>query len=361
MWSRIQYFFSKLTKPNPYAGLSRAKSRFRKIRAKFYGDFADAIDDGANPYELFTQRHQRASRRRHPFAPLYAMWRNRARSMNLKDTWNGTIPNEDLLVVGAGEKSELAPTLRFLSKVAIIRDQNRSAIVGAIALPIFLSILMVGVQMGVALGMMPVMVQIMPPEKFPFISRVLYDLCNFILDYWYLIYGIPTLLITVYFVSLPLWTGKTRRAFDRYMPYSIYRDIRSSEFLVSLAALAEAKVSVFDSVSLMCVGSSPWMRSHLMQIRQSLRSDHSITKAIDTGLFSDEIFDRIAEYSQRSNFEKGLSKIGLTTIQEVAELIKQRATIMRHILILIVGFFILFTVASMLAIGQAASNQVAVM
>ena len=42
---------------DPYPGLSRAKRHFRKTRAKFYSDFADAIEDGANPFELFSRRY----------------------------------------------------------------------------------------------------------------------------------------------------------------------------------------------------------------------------------------------------------------------------------------------------------------
>ncbi|GAB3629484.1 Toxin coregulated pilus biosynthesis protein E [Pandoraea terrae] len=344
-----------------YPGLPKAIRRFHAIRAKFYGDFADSIEDGANPYDLFSRRYIRARQRKDPLAPLYALWRDRASSLNLRKSWEGTIPHDDLLVVGAGERGDLPGTLRFLSHVVTMRNRNRAAITGAIALPAFLMIVLMGIQMGVAFGMMPIMTQVMPPEQFPLLGRGLYVVSGVIAHYWYAIYGLPILTAMAIAIALPRWTGPTRRRFDAIGPFSIYRDVRAGEFLVSLAALTEAKVSTFDAITMMMTGTRPWMRSHLMRMRASLKSDRSMTKAMDTGLFSEALFDRIAEYSERSNFEKGIRKIGLTALEEVADIIRQRSAVMKNVLIMLVGGFMVFTVGSMLQIGQQAGEHAASM
>ncbi|SUX55926.1 type II secretion system F family protein [Chromobacterium vaccinii] len=341
-----------------HAGLARAKRKFLKLRAKFYGDLADSIEDGANPYELFSQKHALARERGNAMAPLFAHWRQRAASMNLRGAWEGTIPADDLMVIGSGERGDLPGALRFLSKVVKIREKNARAIKLAVALPIFLLLLMTAVQLGVAVGMMPIMEQIMPAERFPLVGKVLYYLSAAIRDFWFLIYGLPTVLTCAYFWSLPRWASPLRSRLDRYLPYSLYRDLKASEFLVSLAALSQANTAVFDAVLLLEQAATPWMRWHLARIRVSLTANRSILKAMDTGLFSEEIFDRISEYAERSNFEDGIRKIGLGTIEDISTMIEERSAIIRNILVVMVGGFILLTIAGMMMTALEASNQI---
>lgn len=348
---------SLVSRRKPYQGLARARRKFTKQRARFYGDFADAMADGANPYELFRRRFSRAQSRKLAIAPLYELWRDRAATMSLRDTWDGSVPNEDMLVISAGERGDLPHALRFLAKVVDLRQINRRNIKAAVALPIFLLVVMMVFQMVVALKMMPIMTEIMPPEAFPPVGKALYDISQIVMDYWYVIYGLPVLVVVIFFLSLGRWTGALRLKADRFLlPYSIYRDVRSGEFLMSLAALTEANVSTYDALSLMMPHADGWTRWHLARVRLSLRSDHDITRAIDTGIFSDEIYDRVCEYAERSNFESGIRKIGLTTIEEVAFSINKRSAIVRNVLLVSVGMFIIFTLLGMISIGMAAGD-----
>ena len=346
-----------LPRPKPYQGLSRAKRIFKKGRAKFYGDFADAMDDGANPYELFRRRCERARARKLPLAPLYEYWRDRAALSSLQDTWADSVPPEDMLVIGAGERGNLPDALRFLAKVVTLRTTNRRNIKAAIALPGFMLVIMMIFQVVVALKMMPIMTEIMPAEEFPPMGWSLYVMSEAIKNYWYLIYGVPILMLILFFATLTRWTGTARNFADRHLlPYSIFRDVRAGEFLMSLAALTEANVSTYDALSLMMARSEDWTRWHLARIRLSLRSDHDITKAIDTGIFSHEIYDRVCEYAERSNFESGIRKIGLTTIEEVALSITQRSAVIRNVMMALVGSFIIFTLVGIISIGMAAGD-----
>ena len=59
-------------------------------------------------------------------------------------------------------------------------------------------------------------------------------------NYWYLIYGLPIALTVAVVISLPRWSGRWRRRIDTIAPYSIYRDVRAAELLVSLAAMMQA-------------------------------------------------------------------------------------------------------------------------
>ncbi len=340
-----------------YKGLPSAVRHFAKQRAKFYGDLADALEDGANPFDLFSRKYARAVQRRDKLAPMYALWRDRTGVGSLSKAMEGTVPQDDLVVIGAGEKADLPASLRFLAKIITIRSKNKAAIMMAIGLPIVLFVMLMGVQMGVAYGLMPIMLQITPVEELPSVGKALYYVSGLAANYWYAVYGIPALLTMAFFLSLPRWTGRVRAVVDRYPPYAIYRDIRSSEFLVSLAALTAANYSIYDAVSLLSNHAAPWMRLHLARMRLSLRSNRSILTAMDTGIFSDEVFDRVVEYAERSNFEHGLRKIGMSTIEAMAVTIARRATMLRNMLLISVGGFILFTVMGMLQIGQHASDQ----
>lgn len=360
-WHALQAALSGRSGNRRYRGLPAAVRRFKSMRVKFYGDFADSLEDGGNPHDLFAQKYTRAVQRKDRLAPMYALWRDRAGTGSLAAAWEGSVPSDDLMIISAGEKADLPTTLRFLAKVITIRAKNRSAIMMAITLPIFLFVLLMGIQIGVALGMMPIMIQIITYEDMPLIGQLLHDVSSFILRFWWLVYGTPILSVTAFFYSLPRWTGRLRTACDRYAPYSLYRDMRSSEFLVSLAALTGANYSTYDSVSVMSKNASPWMKRHLARMRLSLRSSRSMLAAMDTGLFSDETFDRVVEYAERTSFEQGLRKIGMTTIETLAETISQRSALLRNVLLMVVAGFIMFTVLGMLQIGQEASERMQAM
>jgi type II secretory pathway component PulF len=188
------------------------------------------------------------------------------------------------------------------------------------------------------------------------VGKGLYVLSGFVANWWPSLYGVPLAIVVAISLSLSRWAGPLRRRADRYGPYAVYRDVRAGEFLVALAALTGAKTSVFDAVSLLLVGASPWMRSHLLRMRASLKSERSLVKAMDTGIFNEEVFDRLVEYAGRTNFDAGIRKIGLMTIEEVAERIKARSAALRSVLMALVGLTIIFTVGGMLQIGHAAGE-----
>src|ERR1700731_653282 len=150
-WEKMRAAITQMTAQSAtqkrYRGLSTAIRIMHKRRVKFYGDLADALEDGANPFELFSRKYARAVQRKDKLAPLYALWRDRTGGASIEKAWEGTVPRDDLMIIGAGEKSDLPAALRFLTKVISVRAKNKNSIVMAISLPIFLFVLLMGVQL----------------------------------------------------------------------------------------------------------------------------------------------------------------------------------------------------------------------
>lgn len=338
-----------------------AKQGFASQRADFFQDLAEALEDKGVLVEIIRNLENRAKSRKDTIAPLYTLWLRRMDDRSFAQSLIGTVPDSDVMILEAAESSNnLIGGLRFLAKAIRAAETMQKELRKAVAGPIFLLIMFIGMLVGFSLYLVPVLTQIMKPSTWPWSGQMLYAVSQFITGYGYWLLGALVIVGVAFTWSLPRWTGRWRSFADKYVPlYAIYRDYVGSIFLVSLASLMQSGEGLSESLNALAARGSPWLRWHIRRIQGRLdtNAEHP-AEAFDTGVFNRALTDRVIDYGQRSAFHDALGKVGIASIEKVTEFVSGSATLLNRILILVCGATMIFMVMGVMLTAQEAQNAI---
>jgi type II secretory pathway component PulF len=241
----------------------------------------------------------------------------------------------------AGDAS-MAEGLLFLSETVVKTDAMVGTMKKAVIYPVGLLSVFSLLLVGFSLKAVPILSQLSPPSQWPMMGQKLYSVSEFITEsgVW-LAVGMVGLLLAFFF-SLPRWTGPVRKRFDNWLPLNLYRDFASSMLMISLASLMRSGISLRSSLERTYKNSSPWGKWHIRQILINLSkpSSGSFGKAFSTGLFDQEMEDRIQDASERSNPIEAFIHIGVGSIDRMTMRIEKRAKQLNNILLVVCGLML---------------------
>ena len=192
------------------------------------------------------------------------------------------IPYEEMILIRAGEATSTV-SKQLVQCINIIKSKGRftKAIVKCFLYPVFL-LMMIGYLMYiVSYQVIPPMTKITDPTTWGASGRLLYAVSSYTVSY-----GLLTAIVIVLFAllcvfSLPHSFGELRVKLDRIPPWNIYRIIHGSSFLVNLAVLLSAGITLKNSLSLIKDGSSPWLSARINAIIYSTSNGKSLGEALD--------------------------------------------------------------------------------
>ena len=339
--------------------LWRGIRAFRRHRADFYEDLAEALDDKAVLVTELKKHVVRAHRRRSPAATLYSLWLRRMDKSDFSTSLKGTVPPMDSLVLLAAENSGNLPYgLRFLSTTVRAVGKIKGSILSAVAMPIIVTSMTYGMLVGFYEFMAPVLEQIMPLKRWPGMGRFIYHISAFATNYSLPILAAIGGLVALFIWSLANWKGPLRRLVDNYLPYSIYRDYNSAVMLVSLSGLMQSGSSLVGSLKSIRTASTAWLNWHITHILGKLDKESSQpARAFDTGVLPPELYERVVDYGERSTFQEALDKLGKQTLERVEKGVAIKSKTLNYILLFIAGALMGLIIASVMLTAQSARTQ----
>ncbi|UXH80272.1 hypothetical protein [Roseateles amylovorans] len=319
-----------------------AARQLRARRADFYYDLASALEDKVPLFTILRKYESRARQRSRGDAILYRNMLRNVMGGSLSQALVGIVPEAELIMIdaiqGSGDAT-LSRGLYFMSDTVEKVDKMFLTMRKAIAYPTILLIMFAALLTGFSLFAVPVLAELMPPEKWPWIGRVLYGVSTTISHYGLFIALSIVGLIVAFGYSLPRWQGPVRRWLDRRAPYSLYRDFSGSMLIVSISSLMRTGVSLRSSLERAARFSSPWMRWHLRQILSRLSSEQSTQfgQAFATGVLNRAMEDRVQDASERRDPVAAFVKIGVGSIDRIDRSIGASAAKLNGLLMAIAG------------------------
>ena len=206
----------------------------------------------------------------------------------------------------------------------------------AVRYPLSMLLLFSAMLTGFSLKVVPILTNLLPPEKWPVLGRILYSLSQLISNYgFYIAVGVVGS-FSLFFYSLPRWHGRIRNFFDKFLPYSFYRDFSGAMLVVALSTLMRSGVSLRASLDRSLTFSTPWMRSHIRGILKTLARANTATfgEAFKTGVLNRYLEDRVQDASERRNPVEAFVRIGIGSIDRViAEINKSSARLSSAIMV----------------------------
>lgn len=324
-----------------------------KTRQRLWKKLAKLIKDGIPIIPALTEIRGLKK----PTAPISLAITDWIKGMNegkkIADVVRPWVSTEESMLIMAGEQSgSLDTALDSVVTVSVARSQIKSAVVGGIAYPFFLFILSFCVLYLFAFKIIPAFTKAARGDAWHGVARVMIDTAHFVQNWiWYCAVAF-IIIIVAFFVSMPHWNSSLRTKLDKFPPYSIYRVMQGSSWLIALSALVQAGTRIESAIEQLSSGTSAWASVRMQSALKGLRAGQNLGVALEMsgyGFPDPEIISDIRIYSTKSSFDEALKIIGNDWITESVDRIKALMAIVFGATMMLVGSLIAFVVSGLIA------------
>lgn len=335
-----------------------AKTQFTDTaRLRLYRKMSKMLSNGLPLLKVLEELRDRASHQgKKPNEPAAIILDDCRRSVQngrlLSEALDGWAPRAEQMILMAGEQSgKLESTLIAVVNVVQARKKINAVIVGGIAYPLAILGLVLAYVYLFGTRVIPQFTMMIDPAKWHGAARSLYLMSLWVQQWMAVTLVAVAGVIVVLFVSLPRWRGNLRIWADRLPPYSIYRLMVGSSFLMAFAALQGAGVTVEKALMRLSHVAPPWLRERLDGALLGVRSGLNCGEALrNTGYAfpSEEVIDDLCVYAEYKGFAEALKLLadewmeqGVETIALRMKMVNGLALVLMAVVIgwLVIGFF----------------------
>ena len=273
--------------------------------------------------------------------------------ISLAQAMDGWVPSGELYMIRAGEES--GGLAKALSSILMTGDKAREmkeAVMYAVGYPIFMFGLVGFVIWTFGINLIENMRKNAPANVIHAIGGIA-SFSDFISNWGlYLVLAIVLLggFITL---TLPYWRGPIRAKFDMYPPWSWYRVLQGSSFMLGLSALLGAQVPLKRSLEILEEQGGPWMRERISLTRQEVLRGHNLGEALRLSKmnFPDPAVAVDLEIlSERADVGAVIEQVTEEWMREQIDDMKTQAVLIRNIGMALVGGIIAWTMMSIFSV-----------
>jgi type II secretory pathway component PulF len=340
------------------------------LRIRVYRRIATMLANGLPLLRILDELYQRASfQGRKPSDPLaiaFFEWKRSVQNgRTLAEGMSDWVPLAEQLLIHAGEQSgRLEASLIALVDVVQATRRIRAAVVGGAAYPVLVLCFVFGYLYLFGTQVIPEFSRLGDPSKWHGPARSLHLMSTVTQGWMVPIVALVSLICVGLVYSMPRWRGALRLLLDRVPPYSIYRMLTGSGFLLAFSALLSAGITVEKSLYRLCDSAGPWLRERLegtlLGVKSGLNCGEALRHA-GYGFPSPEIVDDLCIYSEYRGFPEALRTLADEWMEEGVARIAAQMKVVNGIAISILTLVIAWLAAGMFSIQAqvAAASRLA--
>ncbi|HYD63743.1 MAG TPA: type II secretion system F family protein [Noviherbaspirillum sp.] len=327
------------------------------VRLNLYRKIAKMLSNGLPLLKILEELWKRASDDgRKPNEPMAVVLDDCKRMVQngrmLSEGLTWWVPKTEQMIIMAGEQSgRLESTLIAIIDVVQAGKKIKSVIIGGVLYPIAILMLVVAYLYIFGTRVIPQFTQMVDPTTWRGAAKSLY-IMSILVQNW-MPYVVVALLgaIAAILASMPRWRGNVRVFFDSFAPYSIYRLMAGSSFLMAFSALQFAGITVEKSLIRIADMADPWLRERidgaLLGVKSGLNCGEALKNA-GYGFPSREVIDDLCIYAEYKGFAEALKILADEWMEEGVETISAQMRVLNGVAILtlaviigwlVIGFF----------------------
>ncbi|MDE2029494.1 MAG: type II secretion system F family protein [Alphaproteobacteria bacterium] len=269
--------------------------------------------------------------------------------ITLSQAMEGWVPTGELYMIRAGEESgTLAKALASLQTVGDKARQMKEAVAYAVGYPVFMFILVSFVIWTFGINLIKNMRANAPKHVVDAIGGVA-AFSDFIAAWGlYIVLAIVILCIFIA-ATLPYWRGPVRAKFDMIPPWSWYRILQGSGFLLGLSSLLGAQMPLKRSLEVLEEQGNPWIRERINAARQQVLRGHNLGQALRMSRFNfpdPGVVIDLEILSERADVGQVIEQVTEEWINEQIGVLKAQAVVTRNVGMAIVGAVIAWVMMS---------------
>jgi type II secretory pathway component PulF len=327
-----------------------AKTQFTdSVRIRLYRKIAKMLNNGLPLLRILEELRDRASHNgRKPNEPLAIVLDDCRRLVQngrmLSEGLDWWVPKTEQMILMAGEQSgHMETALMAVVDVVQAGRKIKSAILGGLAYPFAILFLIIVYIYLFGSRVIPEFTRILDPSGWHGAAKSLYIMSVLVQNWMLYFVAALALCLVALAVALPRWRGYTRIFLDRYAPFSIYRLVVGSGFLMAFAALQSAGVTVEKSLTRLSDMADPWLRERLdgalLGIRSGLNCGEALRNA-GYGFPSQEVIDDLCVYAEYRGFAEALKLMADEWMEEGIEQIASQMKVLNGFSIAIMAIVI---------------------
>jgi type II secretory pathway component PulF len=273
---------------------------------------------------------------------------------------DGWVPSGELYMIRAGEESgTLAKSLAFIQKIGEKAKMMREAVTYAVGYPAFMVVLVSFVLWTFGVNLIQNMRKSAPKSVMNAMGGVA-TVSDFVND-WGITLLIALIALCIFIAAtLPYWKGPTRAKFDMYPPWSWYRILQGSGFLLGLSALLGAQVPLKRALEILEEQGNPWIRERINSARQEVLRGRNLGEALRAGKYNfpdPGVAIDLEILSERADVGSVIEQVTEEWINDQIDILKIQAILARNIGLAVVGGVIAWVMISIFAVvGELAKG-----
>lgn len=265
---------------------------------------------------------------------------------------------ESMVIIGGENSGNLEKSLVNAITITESAHRMKSTIKAEMSYPLILLMMLSGLIYMFSTQAIPELTTVLPVEKWPDMSRSLYDMSMFVKNDWWVVLSFVAAFIGFSIYTLPRTTGGLRKLLNKFPPWSIYKSFQSSVFLVATSAMMSTGKPIFDSIEMLKDMSDSYVKHELDKILKEIESGATPGDAINSGGFLDvDTGIDVAIYGQVANLDTALHTIGADSINNGIERIKAVAGAFKNLVLFGVAGYVAWVYYAFYTLTQSIGAQ----
>lgn len=299
-------------------------------------------------------------------AVVIDQWRKSINNgLTLSQAIKGWVPESDRLVIEGGEKAGNIPNA--LEKAILISESSgkiAKTVIFGLMYPLFFITIVISFLILFSIYIIPEFATIVPEEKWIGLGHQIYVVSYFIKNWLTLsLIGVAAFIFICFF-SLSRWTGNIRKFFDHIPPWSIYKLIQGTSFLITTSAMSRSGIAIPNIIRNLLKNATPWYKERLSKILFHINNGYNLGEALYKAEFDfpeKEIIQDLRSYAKLNKFEDGMEEMAKEWLQESVDKIQTKMNVFKNMALFMMFITILWLYGSIYSIitliQQMANSQ----
>ena len=306
-----------------------------------------ASDDGRKPKEAQ--------------AVIIDQWRRQvAEGRKFGQAIKGWVPDSDRLVIEGGETAgNLTVAIEKAMAINESAGKIKMTVIKGLTYPVMLILAAIALLVLIVRQVVPAFDAVLPKDQWEGVGAQMAFVAGLIDNY--LLYGLVLVgvLIAVISYTMPRWTNPVRTRFDRFPPWSIYRLVLGSGFMLTVAGMIKAGIPLPTVLGMLGRDAQPWYKQRLSQTLRWVNEGFNLGEALHkTGYnFPDKesVMD-LRAYAGLNKFDEALEKLGTEWLTESVEKIEIQTAFLKNIGFLVLGGTFMWIYGGIFSLQQQITN-----
>ncbi|MEB0134423.1 type II secretion system F family protein [Actimicrobium sp. CCC2.4] len=271
------------------------------------------------------------------------------------------IPDTERMIISAGEQAgQLEATLLSVIDVVQAGKKIKAVIISGLTYPVAILVLIICYLYIFGTRVIPEFAKVIDPATWHGAAKSLHVMSQLV-QHWMLPFVLALIMLAVLVLwSMPRWCGNLRVVIDRVAPYSIYRLVVGSGFLMAFSALQHAGITVEKSLIRLSDMAQPWLRERLDGALLGVKSGMNCGEALRNAGYqfpSEEMIDDLCVYAEYKGFSQALKTLADEWMEDGVETISLQMKVLNGVAIVLLAVVISWLVTGFFGIQQEIANM----